>query len=130
MIFTTEIQDSSIKHGSLKSLEGCLVFVEVNKYYPKRSIQSNRYYWAVLNNLVERISEHTGYTTEELHYTFKDMFLKKDFTNVITGEIKQGVQSTAKLNSKEFSDFVEKVIRFSAEKFGITILTPEEFYET
>lgn len=36
---------------------------------------------------------------------------------------------TADLSKKEFADFTEKVVMF-ANKHGLNILSPEEFYET
>lgn len=130
MTIHTVIKDCKIESKSLIPLNDCRVIVTVNKFYPKRSLQSNKYYWVCLNQLVELTSEHTGYTKDELHQAFKEMFLNTEFTNVLTGESKSRTKSTTELSSKEFNDYLENVIKFCAEKFGIEILTPEKYYET
>lgn len=130
MLITTQISNSCITHKALEKFEGLTVLCEVIKWYPKRSLQSNKYYWAILNQLVEATSEHTGYTKDELHQSFKEMFLNTEFTNVLTGESKTRTKSTTELNSKDFSEYLEKVKLFCAEKFGIEILEPEQYYET
>ena len=121
MLITTQILDSKIAHEGLSKFEGQTVLCEVVKWHPRRSIQSNRYYWAVLNEVIRQTAEYTGHTKDELHEAFKDMFLKSNFVNVLTGESGERAKSTTKLNSAEFSEYVEKVKLYCIENFKVEI---------
>ena len=52
--------------------DGRYIWPMPEKEKKSRSIQQNRYYWAVICKL---ISEHTGYTTDETHQILAEMFL-------------------------------------------------------
>jgi hypothetical protein len=119
MLITTQIVNGAIAHEGLSSFEGKTVLCEVVKWYPKRSIQSNKFYWAILNETIRQVSEYTGYTVNELHKAFKLMFLSEETLNVLTGQIEKSIRSTADLNSQEFSEYANKVIQYCSENFGI-----------
>jgi len=131
MLLITEIQDSKIEDKNLAKFNNCRVFITVEKFYPKRSPRSNRFYWAVITEIVDRLSEITGEEDKNsIHESLKELFLKTDATNIFTGEETKRVKSTKKLTSLEFSEYLDKVIKFVGESYGIYIMTPEEYYET
>tara|TARA_R110000787_G_scaffold8122_2_gene27134 strand:- start:691 stop:1005 length:315 start_codon:yes stop_codon:yes gene_type:complete len=70
-----------------------------------RSGQQNNYYWKIIDIL----SEELGYTKQEMHKTIKDHF---------------NIDSTKHLERKEFSDFIERLIRWSAIELSIVIPDP------
>lgn len=89
----------------------------VRRYRKKRSDKQNRYYWLCLNVIAQDIGENP----EDLHTTFKSMFLtdrSKEFPVV---------RSTTTLNSKEFTDYMDK-IAVQVGAFGITLPNPDEAY--
>ena len=80
--------------------------IAVRRCYATRSIQANRFYWKVI---VGAISEHTGYTPDEVHEFLKAKFLPKrlamcDGNGVIVDEFVIG-GSTRKLKTDEFNDY-------------------------
>ncbi len=85
--------------------------VEDGEYYFElvktgvRSPNQNNYYWNIINIL----SEELGYTKEEMHLTIKTHF---------------NIDSTKSLEMKEFSDFIERLIRWSAIELNIVIPDP------
>jgi len=85
--------------------------VEDGEYYFEltktgvRSSQQNNYYWNIINIL----SEELGYTKQEMHQTIKNHF---------------NIESTKSLETKEFSDFIEQLIRWSAIELHIAIPDP------
>lgn len=98
----------------LAHLEGKRVEVIVQPWRKARSDQQNAYYWAVVISL---ISEETGYTSEEAHESMKMLFLR------VPGEkgMPDRVKSTKDLNTAEFSEYVESIKRWAAEKLNVYI---------
>lgn len=91
----------------------------------KRTLRQNRYFYAVLNI----IGNHLGYSTNEIKCLLKVEFgMYDEVVNKKTGEILLDYHSTANMTKKEFSDLTEKIVIF-ANKIGIKVLTPEEYYE-
>jgi len=101
----------------LYSLMGEFVLT-IKKERKARSDQQNKYYWSVI---VQIPADHFGYTPEEMHETFKYMFLRRE---------EQGkpltIGSTAKTNTKEFTDYIEKIVICLATEYGILLPTPNQ----
>ena len=70
-----------------------------------RSSQQNNYYW----NIVRIVADELGYTENEMHSTIKNHF---------------NIESTKTLSTKEFADFIEKLVRWSAIELNIVIPDP------
>jgi len=95
-----------------------------------RTTNQNSLYWLWLACL----SEETGHTKDELHSFFKNKFLSKNKINVLGEEIND-VPSTTKLDTKQFSEYLDKIKEFAFENLGIRLPVPEdiifeEFYKT
>ena len=67
-----------------------------------RSSQQNNYYWKI----VDMLAEDLGYTRNEMHGAIKDHF---------------DIQTTKTLTTKEFSQFIERIIMWSAKDLSIVI---------
>ncbi len=95
--------------------------VELTEPKKKRSIDANALMWVWLNC----IALETGNTPEDMHEAFKGMFLQ---SKIITlGDKKETVKaSTAKLDSKEFSEYLTKLKHFSSEELGVYLPSREE----
>ncbi len=83
--------------------------VSVRRLVANRSHLQNKYYWGVCVHLV---SEHTGYSPEEVHELAKQMFIPKRLSvangnGEIVGEFVMG-GSTRTLTTAEFSEFTER----------------------
>ena len=83
-----------------------------------RSNPQNRYYWGVC---VEIISDHTGFTPEEIHEVLKHKFL--------TPKERMGQQiypNTTQLDTREFNLYIEKIQRWASESLGLVIPDPNQ----
>lgn len=106
--------------------DGAEVEIEVSQRRATRSVQSNRWYWGVI---VQLISEHTGYTPDELHDVLKMKFIPKrlaicnDNGEVVDEFVVGG--STRKMNSRDFSEYCENIRRWAAETLDIVIPDPD-----
>lgn len=95
------------------------VDVEVRKHRSKRSSEQNKYWHGVV---VALLAERCGYTPMEMHDALKAKFLGQE--DMSKGLIRIG--STAKLNTLDFADLVDRVILWAAEDLGVIIPLPEK----
>lgn len=131
------VQSGRVEGGRLKLNRGrfkkaiadmpdCAVTLTIEKKHANRSMVQNAYWWGVC---VELVSDHTGYSPDEVHELAKRMFLPKHlvFTKgngEIVGEFVVG-GSTTKLNKIEFGEFVERYRQWAAETLGVVIPDPD-----
>jgi CRISPR/Cas system CSM-associated protein Csm2 small subunit len=99
----------------IAKLEGARIIVTIEKWRGRRSDQANRFYWGAV---VDAISEHTGYEKSEVHSILGMMFLLAEKDG------RKYVRSTATLNTAEFSEFLDRVIRWAAMELGVVISDP------
>ena len=118
-----KIQNGAIKvqrffKDQIVKLEG--KEVEIRELDNDRTSQQNRYMWGVVYKL---ISDHTGFTPEEVHEVYKKKFLtyeKKGF---------KFTKSTTDLKVKEFGEYLDKVINHAQGELGLIIPEAEIAYE-
>lgn len=102
------------------------VTITVERTHATRSLQQSRYYWGVI---VDLLSQHTGYTPDEIHEILKAKFIPKhlavaDENGVIKGEFVIGGTTTT-LDKLEFAEFTESIRRWAAEDLGVVIPDPD-----
>lgn len=102
------------------------VVVRVEKPKTGPSLLQYAWYWG---QVLELISDHTGYEPEELHEYFKQRFLPKHLAIADhNGEVKDDIViggSTTKLEPPEFADYCERIRRFAAEELYVVIPDPD-----
>lgn len=94
----------------------------------KRTSQTNRYYWGVLVEEI-RIELHrrgNQMDGEQVHEFLKFHFNKKYIHDEHGEVLTEYGGSTADMNQEEMSEYMEKIIRWAAEKLQITIGAPGE----
>lgn len=97
--------------------------VQVTERKHIRNLSQNDKYWAIL----EGLSDHLGYTKEEVHELMKYKFLK--YAKEIAGQPVVVVPSTADLDTGQFAEFIENVLRF-ANEYGCSFQDGLPQYET
>jgi len=109
----------------LKSRRDCELHIVIEKKHATRSLAQNAYYFA---GVVGSISEHTGYTPEEVHEFLKAKFLPKRVTLADQhGELVEEVvigRSTTTLNKIEFGEYIERIRQWAAETLDLDIKDP------
>lgn len=122
-VFYGEIENGKLKICRKKEFESFFnktkgrVSIEIKKIRKIRSLNQNALYWMWL----EIISNDLGYDREELHDTFKAMFLTDRSQKVPL------VRSTSKLNKIQFGLYLDKIERIAAG-LGIRLPQPGEDY--
>lgn len=96
-------------------------------YAKQRSNPQNRYYWSVCIRLV---SEHTGYSPDEVHEILKHKFLKKTLWIPHNQEgVKEKsdiTKSTTELTTAEFEKFLSDIRGWASLCLGCWIPEPNE----
>jgi hypothetical protein len=82
---------------------------------PKRSLDSNRYYWAVLGDISEQVVPGKSYEPSIWHEYLRALFLPERMVELPDGSIKMLEPSTSELNQASFSEYTEKVIKWALE---------------
>jgi predicted acylesterase/phospholipase RssA len=82
-----------------------------------RSQKQNRYYWGVVCKL---ISDHTGYTPDEIHQILAKKYLSYERIG------KPFVLSTTKLKTGEFEAYMEDCRRWASTELSCNVPEPNE----
>lgn len=98
--------------------------MEVKEYRANRSNNQNN----LFQKWIRLISEHTGDTHKSTYRFFEDEFLEKEVVTI--GGVSHEISGEAKnLNTKEFSEFMERVMMWTAEHIpGMRLPLPDDGY--
>jgi len=117
-----KLQDPDKFNLAIIELDGKEVELSIGKKKKWRSGKSNAYLFGVV---YRAISDKTGYETEELHEIMKAKFSKKRKMTV-HGEETIFYKGTSGMEQEEFSEFIDKVIRFAAMELGVVVPEPNQ----
>lgn len=108
---------------SLKSFAGKEVEIIVQRKKSRRSDPQNKYYWAVVVTECQQGFRELGndWSKEQVHDFLKTNYNYREVVNESTGEVLRYPLSTARLTKSEFSEMIEKIIRFAAEYLNVQI---------
>jgi hypothetical protein len=121
-----EMRNRKAVTEQLRRMRDCEVVITIEPRKAARSQPQNRWYWGCI---IDLLSEHTGYSPEELHELLKAKFLPKklavcDGNGVIRGEFVIG-GSTTKLNKNDFGEYCERIRQWAAETLDVVIPDPD-----
>jgi hypothetical protein len=120
-----EIRNRAGLSQALRGMKDGEVLITIERVKATRSSQANRWYWGVI---VQMLSDHTGYTPDEMHSVLKAKFIPKRFAVANgNGEIQDELViggSTAILNTVEFSEYCEAIRMWAAESLSVVIPDP------
>ena len=103
---TLKILNRNKMNEFLETLEG-EVDITITEVSSRIHFQNN-YYWKIACKM---FGEELGYTKEEMHEVLKHKF---------------NIESTSKLDMDEFRDYLDRILRWAAVDFSITLPEPEE----
>jgi hypothetical protein len=103
------------------------VTVTIRPTRKPRTLAQNAWYWG---SCVDLVSEHTGYTPEEVHEIWKQMFIPKhvaiaDANGVVVDDRVIG-GSTTKFSTGDMAEFTERCRQWAADTLGVVIPDPVE----
>ena len=100
--------------------------VDVKKQRNNRSNMQNNYYWACI---VQPLGESLGYFPDEMHDTLKVKFAS-EWQSIDINERQIGLQtvnSTARMNTKEFEVYADQIRIWALTELGIRLMLPNEY---
>jgi len=86
-----------------------------------RSLPQNRLYWLWL----ACICDETGGDRDEIHLELKRRFLPLKTVKGLSGEVTKPI-STTELDTKQFTDYLEKIQIMMLRDYGITLPNPSD----
>lgn len=107
--------------------------VTVSIHRRNRTIPQNSLYWLH----VACIADETGSDRDEVHAELKRLYLPSETVTGMYGETIVRPVSTTKLDTAQFSAYIEKVVAFASSTLGIILPMPgdlafeqfEEYYK-
>lgn len=112
--------------SALLSFRDGPVVITITPKRATRSLSQLAYYWGVV---IEHLSEHTGYTPDEIHEFLKAKFIPKRVAICDgNGEIRDDLViggSTSKMDKGTFSEYIEAIRGWAAQDLGVVIPDPQ-----
>ncbi len=118
-------QDKQSLINYLKEL-GNDYIVEVKKQRNNRSNMQNNYYWACI---VQPLANEIGYFPDEMHDILKVKFASQ-WESIDINDKQVGLQvvnSSARMNTKEFEVYAEQIRIWALTELGIRLMLPNEY---
>lgn len=113
----------SLNRSALRSLAGKRV--EIHEQKRTRSTDQNAWVWSVAYPAIAEALGYEPHEIEELHYGLVAKWGGEHFDKRLGAMVPN--QRSSKLTTKQFSDYMEWLVRFGAKECGgIVILLPDE----
>jgi hypothetical protein len=101
--------------------------ITVKRHRKRRSTKQNRMYWNWCEEVAGHVSEYTGYDKDEIHEFFKQNFLPGRRIEI---EGMEAVRfTTTKLDTKQMSDYCDRIFRWASVELGLALPLPPEIIE-
>ena len=133
--FISSVKNSKLQPSTTKAIlkvlsgfEGKNVRITVEKISSKRSLQQNAYLHLLFTIFTDALNDlGNEFNMVEVKELCKAKFALIDVINEKTGEVLgQRINKTSEMNKQQLSDFVESVIRWASDYFGIILPYPNE----
>lgn len=100
--------------------------VEIKPHKPTRSGEQNRYLWSIYGFILDAGGEDLGgWTKDDLHEFFLMEHFGHEVKRIFGRKRLVPLRRSSKLNKQEFTDFIETIARFMAER-GVYVPTPQD----
>lgn len=123
MIISSSVDKERVKH-KIDSLNLEKPWqVEIKLYKKNRSLAQNKLYRRWLGE----ISKCNGDDPDALHEHFKEQYIETEYVTAF-GKTKVKTKTTTDLNTKEFTQYLEKIDRFCVSFLNLVLSSPEDLY--
>ena len=94
-----------------------------------RTLRQNRLYFSWVQEVVDHVSDTTGYEKHEVHKFFKENFLEPGRDIQIKGLTARADVTTTTLNAAEMSAYMDSIYRWVNTEFGFALRLPPVIVE-
>jgi len=105
----------------LEKLPDKVYDVDIKVHKENRTVSQNRLYWLYLNCL----QAETGNDKDTLHEYFKTQFLPFEEKEIFDAVVPI-FPTTTKLDTKQFTGYINKIVVFASSELGIVLPNPED----
>ena len=106
--------------------------IEIKPYKKTRSLAQNSLYWKWVDCIRLHVMDSTGVvaTKDDVHAELGNKFLLTEAGVTLKGEATHRVASTTRLNTADFTAYLEQIDAYCADSLGLILPHPEDlFYE-
>ena len=98
------------------------LLITVEHYKASRSLAQNSLFWAWMTEIAEHVSANSDndFSKQDMHDWFVDEYLPKRVID-FQGKMKIHQVGTKELKVQEFSDFLDKIDYYCADKLGLNL---------
>ncbi|OWK42436.1 recombination protein NinB [Fimbriiglobus ruber] len=117
----------------IRKFDGRRIVISVEEVKKARSSQQNRYYWGCVVKLITDAFRDAGnmVNSDDVHDFLKaEVGRLSQVLVTVEGEVFRGPGSTAKLTTTEFSNYIEAVKAWAADRLDLKIPSPDEAFES
>ncbi len=117
----------------LKQVGDGLYKIETSKVRKPRSNDQNGWLWGCIYPILLDALIDAGWefvSVNQVHEFFKNRITTQDVVNHDTGEIVSFPQSTADMNTVQFSTYCEKLREYGREFLNVEIPNPDKYWRT
>lgn len=100
--------------------QGRPLSVQVSEFKSKRSLEQNKRYWALLNEIAgQAFVAGEQFSQEAWHEHFKRTFIGSEEHKLPSGAVETRGISTTTLNVSEFASYMTRVEEYAASELGV-----------
>ena len=130
---TYRISDYKIKLNCIVFIQNLDIdkewLVTIKPYKKQRSVSQNCLLWLWYGNILRHIYESKGelYSPDDIHEWMKIPRLQPELVS-IEGEAVRVRKSTKKLNTKEFTEYLENIDHYCGANWGLQLPHPDDLF--
>lgn len=122
--------NADLVNQAIKNREGKAILITIQTVSRKRTNQQNRYIHRLFTIFTQSLNElGNSFSMSDVKSLCAAKFLIIDVVNQDSGEIiGQRIKGTSELNTVEFGEYLDQVIGWAADTFGIILPYPAESF--
>lgn len=122
--------NAGLVNQAIKNREGKAILITIQTVSRKRTNQQNRYIHRLFTIFTQSLNElGNSFSMSDVKSLCAAKFLIIDVVNQDSGEIiGQRIKGTSELNTVEFGEYLDQVIGWAADTFGIILPYPTESF--
>ncbi len=110
------------EHVAGLSVDGKRWEVTVKRWRKKRTLNQNALYWKWITEVVDHVSDYTGYEKDEVANHCKQEFLPPKII-AIDGK-RSHYRTTTNLSTKEMAEYMDRIYRWASQELGLVLPSP------
>jgi hypothetical protein len=112
----------AVEHVAGLSIDGKQWEVSVARKRKRRTLNQNALYWKWIGEVVDHVSDCTGYEKDEVHEYFKQRFLEPKAIEIDGFAAKR--YTTTDCDTGEMAKYMDRIYRWASQELGLVLPLP------